>query len=154
MAQYSRTEITVANRAEPTLGAGGASIVSETRGLSLCGLGSMYIASDVPNLEVRVRDKFGANIEGARVDVLGYEGDLEQTKYTNASGLTTFFVSATCKLRINAAGKQQQKHDIDIANIGTRLSFSLLDAVPIIKTNKGTGINLVPTDPQNANFKI
>lgn len=154
MAQYSLTEIRVEARAQPTLGVRAVSIVSETRGLSRIGVGRMYLVSDVPNLEVRVRDKTGVDIVGARVDILGYEGDVEQTKFTNASGLAIFFVPPTTKLRLNAAGKQQQKHDVDIASVGSRLCYSLLDAVPVIRTNKGTGINLVPTDSQNQIFKI
>jgi len=118
------------------------------------GIANICISVDAPNLEVLIRDKANNDLEGALVELLTLEGDVEQAKYTAPSGIATFNVSAECCLRISCAGKQSQFQPVKINAGGSQFMYALADAVPVIHTNKGTGISLVPSNSQNTLYQI
>ena len=118
------------------------------------GLIGFFISVDAPNLEVLVRDKANNNIEGATVELLSLEGDVEQAAITNSSGLAVFFISSECCIRITSTGKQKQFHRVKINAGGSQFMYTLLDSVPVIFTNKGMAINTAPSDPQSKLYHL
>ena len=82
----------------------------------------------------------------------GYQDIAEETD-ENGWLSTDCGVSGT--VTITCPGKITQTHDYDTDILsGGVLQYTLLDAVPVIHTNKGTGLSLAPTNPKNTLFQI